>query len=213
MLGVLGYLVKWHYAWFMESKIPPVGLIAVGCGLAFPAEINITNTTDLPEGFEVNVNVRYSPEQARYVLHSLAITGTGPMSEVNGTVLRTLPVHRYLQEATSNLYFWNLDDELFSSKPAEHVLVENAEYFIKQGPSPETLAVVVQIYRIAEILNLKTALHVQKSFGIPYATAGSWIARAKAQRLFPSEESIMADQERLIEQIPKIVEAFNPGGK
>jgi hypothetical protein len=191
------------------------GMVAVGTGVAFPQRISGVFPDSDHAGISISAGAHYSSSAERFVLHSLTVESNDPQIEVTGTLLRALPVRGYHRQAGSELPYFDLFSNSWSTVPAIQAKPDDLDELLADGPAQRTLEAVAKYYRIAEVLGYRPAAHIQKLFHLPTSTASEWIKSARD--FFPTVVSIELETDRLnsmnIDQLLQQARAFALGDR
>lgn len=146
-------------------------------GLWTPRVSNIERLTTLPDPYaEIRLNLAISlNELMRYRVDSFAVKGEGG-TEVNGALLRRIPLAAYVQLGAAALPSVQVREGLWVPfSRAGNPNLETAKLLEDSDP----LVNVARHYAYQEAIGGTPAASVSKALGIPRSTADSWIRRAK----------------------------------
>lgn len=157
-------------------------------------EVSVASADPASVSINLSLDALYMPSLERYGVANLRLWVEGQASEITGTLMRALPIHEYLCSGISQLGFYSIPESKVTQSTALTWLPENVEAITARGPGMDELKQIVQLYRIAEVLNHRPAKHVADMLKSPYPTASKWIARAKSAGAFPLRSHISEEQ-------------------
>ena len=134
--------------------------------MGFPAELRCLQYRH--GGYDVAAVGEYRPESGRYEAQSVCVTRRG--IEITGEGLRGVQLAGILREGVVHVVTANAQSLLPGPDPRE---------LAAQGSTDETLRAVARIYRLALLLGDPPTRRVVEALGVPRATAGRWVTRAR----------------------------------
>lgn len=150
------------------SASTDAGTVTIAEGWEIPREI--TETFEDHGGVDVTLTAVYSAESGRYEVAELTVSRRPGGPEVTGEALRQVPVKGVLRTVTTR--------HVLDGQPPGPVPPVPAS-----GPTTETLTWVARIYTLAVLLGDAPTQRVAEAMGVPRATAGRWVTRARDRGL------------------------------
>jgi hypothetical protein len=150
-----------------DGRMAGKSKVHVGGGVYAPARIHVTDDQLSPLNLDVAITADLALDGRRYVVDEMTFKRRPDGAPVTGEMIRKIPVHSVLQFAVLS----EVDMHLLSPDLLRRIRAE--------GPTNETLAVVAQLYILAELGGVPPAKNVCSILGVPIGTANNWIRRAK----------------------------------
>lgn len=140
-------------------------LVEIAPGLQVPARGTVV-ATDC-NGYDLHATVEL--HGGRYQCRELCITSRDDGSEVTGEAVRSVPVAGVIREGVLSMA--RATAALGGLQPPDGIT--------EHGPTREALEWVARIYRLAYAVGDTPKKAVESALGLPPATAGRWVARAR----------------------------------
>lgn len=127
----------------------------------------------------VNIEGEWDQEAYEYRIVKLAVHADKDGDQITSELIRDIPVGQLFRSAIRRAVLidnkgWRTWQVFNSAFPPEELA-----RLVKQGPKPETLRRVSQLYRVAKMMGEPPAGYVTAVFGIPPRTASHWIKLAR----------------------------------
>ncbi len=158
--------------------------VAVGTDLAVPrkmtAEVN---------GYDVEVTV--SVQDGRLVAQEVVVRQREGGPPVTGEALRGIPVAAITKRAAAHaleVQTSGSGDSTLTQMSPLWLTPEVIERLRSNGPTPETLGHVAQVYRLALLVGDAPTRTVETTFGLPRSTAARWVGLARKHGLMREAE-------------------------
>lgn len=147
----------------------------MGSDVYAPPRVDVT-PDGLPDlGVPADIWATLVIEGRRYVVDSLTVRRVADGPAITSDLIRRIPVHTIVKYAVAGAAVMHRN-----GRPAGMALPDDLLTAARAaGPTDETLALVAQLYVIAELTGDPPAKSVRTILEIPTATAGNWIRRAK----------------------------------
>ncbi len=140
-------------------------------------------------GYDVEVTVAH--QAGRLVAQELTVRQRDGGPPVTSEALRAIPVAAITKRAVSfalEVKTTGSGDSTLTEMSPLWLVPETIERLRSNGPTPETLGFVAQVYRLALLVGDAPTRAVETTFGLPRSTAGRWVAMARRAGLLSEAE-------------------------
>lgn len=159
--------------------------IAPGVKLHRQAKVELTDY----RGYDVTGWIRVA-DTGKVEVSSLTVTQRDGGKPVNGAALRSIAVQTLVRQYVRLQVSMSKGHKDGTVVRAYGLLTEDESKVAKErGPTPETLELVAQVYRLATFMDDAPTKAVEETFAVSRSTAGAWIGRARSAGLLEATDA------------------------
>lgn len=126
--------------------------------------------------FNIEIRIGFDSETRKLVAGALTIKSHNESaSGVTSEVLREIPVGMLVRYAKDAVFRLDGEGNTVGAWPSG----DERDDVMTRGDRDEILRLVARVYRVAYLINVPPAKHVETIFELSRATAGRWVAEAR----------------------------------